>query len=110
MQENKIVILSSDDTYLFYLTGKENYMYDNTQFTILTDKDMNYSLKDVYKACPKKIVADCTLFNKCQNSRPFTAIAGFNIQPQLLTHIEKECKIKYSPQICTEKLCIAYQN
>ena len=93
-----------------YLTGKENYMYDNTQGTSRTDKDMNYSLKDVYKACPKKIVADCTLFNKCQNSRPFTAIAGFNIQPQLLTHIEKECKIKYSPQICTEKLCIAYQN
>ncbi len=107
MPDKKIVILSPDDTYLFYLTGKENLMDDNSQFTILTQKDISTSLKNVYEACPAKIVVDCTIYKKCQDSKPFTQIAGFSIQPVLLQDIQTKCNVSYKPDKCTNNLCIA---
>ncbi|MBI4009311.1 hypothetical protein HY357_03690 [Candidatus Roizmanbacteria bacterium] len=104
--EKQIVILSADDTYLFYLSGKENLMMDNSQITILTNKDIDFSLQNVFKACPKKIVVDCQFMNKCDRSNPFV-IGFFNIQPQLLNRIQEVCKFQYRPVECTSQLCIA---
>ncbi len=106
ISEDKIVILSPDDTYLFYLFNKKNLLYDNSQITILTKKDLDISLKDVFKACPDKIVADCALFNKCAISDPYTIIAYFSIQPILLERIQDVCGA-YQPIDCIGQLCIA---
>lgn len=104
--DNKILILSDDDTYLFYLTEKRNLLYDNSQITILTEKDIDTSLKDAYATCPQKIVADCRLFGKCDWSNPAT-ITNFYIQPYLLEKILTVCHTTYEPTICTNQLCIA---
>ena len=109
LPEKKIVILSADDTYLFYLTDKENLMMDNSQITILTQKDMDFSLKDVYKSCPKKIVTDCQLMGKCERSNP-VVIGFFSIQPLLLNKIEQKCNLDYRPVECTDQLCISEAN
>ena len=107
--DEKIVILSPDDTYLFYLTDKENLMMDNSQITILTQKDMDFSLKDVYKSCPKKIVTDCQLMGKCERSNP-VVIGFFSIQPLLLNKIKQKCNLDYRPVECTDQLCISEAN
>ncbi|MBI2641192.1 hypothetical protein HYW87_01185 [Candidatus Roizmanbacteria bacterium] len=95
LPEKEILILSPDDTYLFYLTGKENIINDNSQITILTQKDLDFSLARFYKTCPRRVVADCTLFKKCESSKPFTEIAFFSIQPILLNRIQEMCKVAY---------------
>lgn len=105
--EEQIVILSPDDTYLFYLTGKKNLLKDNSQITILTKKDMDASLSEVYQTCPERIVVDCTLFKQCVDSKPFSQVAFFSIQPILLDSIQKNCNVSYQPAVCTEQLCIA---
>jgi len=107
--DDKIVILSADDTYLHYLTGKQNLLYDNSQFTILTQDDIDNSMRDVYKICPQKIVGDCTLFGKCLKSNTFTE-TFFNIQPILLDSIQQKCQTKYVPLMCTKHLCIAQKS
>src|SRR3989338_5622147 len=109
LPEREIVILSPDDTYLFYLTQKENMINDNSQFTILTQKDIERSLEKVFKVCPKKIVAECSLFGKCQTREPpsFVSIAGFQIQPLLLQQVQERCNLNYRPIKCTKQLCIA---
>jgi len=106
IKDRQIVILSPDDTYLFYLTDKKNMMYDNSQFTILTNEDMDKSLSVVYKKCPSRIVADCTLFKKCE-PKPFTSIPSFPIQPLLLKRIQDRCNTIYTAVECTSQLCIA---
>lgn len=106
LTEKQILILSPDDTYLYFLTGKENLMMDNSQVTILTEKDLSFSLQKVFKKCPKKIVADCGLMNKCKKSDPFT-VDFFSIQPLLLQRIQTACKLKYEPVVCTNQICIA---
>ena len=104
--DEKIVILSPDDTYLFYLSGKKNLLNDNSQITILTQKDIDTSLREVFARCPKKIAIDCKIAGSCSNSDPFT-IAFFNIQPLLLDRIQAACKVKYKVDICSDHICIA---
>ncbi len=106
ISDRKIVILSPDDTYLFYLTGKDNLLDANSEVTVLTKNDMDAALKNLYSQCPKKIVVDCTLMGKCQNSQTFVK-AFFSIQQRLLNQIESVCRVNYQPKICTDKLCIA---
>lgn len=108
LPQKKILILSSDDTYLFYLTKKENLMNDNSQYTILTENDLEKSLKFTTSSCPQKIAGDCRLFKKCTVNNPFTEIVSFSIQPLLLGKIENTCGVKYQADQCTNQLCIAH--
>lgn len=106
LPDKKILILSDDDTYLFYLTGKENYLFDNSAETILTQDDLNHSLSAFFKKCPQKIVEDCNLAGFCNHSYPYT-ITYFNIQPVILDKIESRCRVKYEPIKCSDHLCIS---
>lgn len=104
--EEKILLLSDDDIYIFYLTNKQSYLMDDPEITILTQQDVNYSTKEVTSICPKKMVGDCRLFAKCSYSNPYVQIYAY-IQPYLMQRIESICKIKYKPINCTDQLCIA---
>lgn len=105
--DDKIVILSHDDTYLFYYLNKNSLIHDNPHFTILTEKGMNSSLVDVFKSCPHKIVGDCTLFGKCSQNETFVGFAMITIEPLLLSKIQDGCRVTYAPTTCTSQLCIA---
>jgi len=104
--QEKILLLSDDDIYLFYLTGKQSYLMDDPQVTILTQQDIDYSTKEATSSCPKKMVGDCRLFDKCPYSNPYVQLYAY-IQPYIKQHIETACQIKYKPVKCTDQLCIA---
>lgn len=106
LKEEEILILSLDDTYLFYLSGKKNLLYDNPQSGIITQSGLNKALVKVIVTCPNKIVADCLYFNRCSSHYTINYYSG-QIQPLLLKEIEKKCKKIYEPTICTGQLCIA---
>lgn len=105
LKDEKIIILSDDDTYLFYLSNKKNLLDDNSQATVLTYQDIDRSTQNAVRACPKKIIADCALVKSCQNSDPLT-ITYFAVQPLILQKIETSCRKKYKPTICADHLCI----
>ena len=106
LPETEILILSVDDTFLFYLIDKKNLISDNPQSGIASQTDLNLVLKKAYKICPQKIAADCSLFGVCPKYQTFNHEA-VNIQKILLESLEKGCKVKYKPIKCTNKLCIA---
>lgn len=107
IQEDRLIILSRDDTFLFYLFGKKNLLDANPQNDLIISKDdMDFALKRVSKPCPRVIAAECNLFNRCQN--PETLIAGWPpIEMKLLSELEAKCQYRYSPTRCTTKLCLA---
>lgn len=110
LPEEEILILSVDDTYLFYLSDKKNLLLDNPQSGIATASkaDLKMALKIALKACPQKIAANCSLFGLCPQYPTFNYEAEvINIQKILLESLEKGCKVKYKPIKCTTKLCIA---
>lgn len=105
MKEESIAILSTDDTFLFYLTGKKNLLDVNPQFGIDSKSDMDFALKTIVKKCPEKIVVDCLAVNKCVRSQTFGG-TFFNTS-FILSELEKQCKLVYRPIKCTKLLCIA---
>lgn len=105
IKENEVAILSSDDTFLLQLSEKENLIDANPQSAIDFKSEMTPALANVTKICPSKIVADCMIFKKCPDHRPFSHF--FSVAPFILTEIEEKCHIKYEPTICTDQICIA---
>lgn len=97
--EKNIVIIFVEDTYLFYLTNKNNLMNMNPQNMISTQEDSDFGLSNVFKICPKRIAVECNLFNRCDSPQSID-------QVQRLKLIETKCEIKYYPLICTYQLCI----
>ena len=108
LPEDEVLILSVDDTYLYYLVDKKNLLLDNPQSGIasVSRLDLDLALKKAYKTCPRKIAADCSLFGVCSKYQTFNHEA-VNIQKVLLESLEKSCKLEYKPIRCTNKLCIA---
>ena len=108
LNDKKIALIQSDDSYLLYYANKENLISANPQTSIISKKDLDFAIKDITKICPKKIVLDCRLVGQCsQYNYQMFADPGLFAQPLLLAEIEKNCQIKYKPTICTAKLCIA---
>lgn len=100
------LILSSDDTYLFYVTGKNNLLDDNPESGIVSTDEMDFALKTVKKNCPHSIAVDCSIVNKCE---PFTPFSKGEIRAgDILKAVESLCHTAYQPTICTNQLCIAY--
>ncbi len=106
LKEDAISIVSNDDTYLFYLTGKKNLLDANPQVGIDTYSDLDRALSHFVKMCPKKIVVDCAIVGRCSQSAGFDQ-SGFFPQPIILDQMQKQCKMKYEPITCTNQLCIA---
>ncbi|OGK19852.1 hypothetical protein A3C23_04065 [Candidatus Roizmanbacteria bacterium RIFCSPHIGHO2_02_FULL_37_13b] len=108
---NKILMIYSDDTYLFYLIDKENLLDVNPQIGILTEDELTFALREVLKVCPKKIAIDCDLVERCSFMHHRSMINSVtypvDIQLLLLNKIESGCHLKYQPTICTNDLCIA---
>lgn len=103
--DKKIVILSDDDTYILYLTGKQNLLNYNPQVINIAKDDFQYSLKDVFLKCPKKIAADCKVFNKCSQNSPFSD-PFFDPTTIYLNEIQNSCHLIYYATNCTANLCI----
>lgn len=101
----KIIILSDDDTYLFYLTGKQNLLNYNPQVINIAKDDFQYSLKEAVLKCPKKIAVDCKVFDKCSQNSPFTD-PFFNSANIFLNQIQNSCHLTYFATTCTANLCI----
>jgi hypothetical protein len=102
---NEALILSSDDTYLLYLTNKKNLLDENPQSGIESDVEMQAAIKTVVKICPKRIAVDCSIMNKCPQFTPFTK--GWITAGYILKEVETHCQIHYKPVYCTNQLCIA---
>ncbi len=101
---DKALILSSDDTYLLYVTNKKNLLDENPQSGIESDVEMKLAVKTVVKICPKKIVVDCSIMSKCPPFTPFSK--GWLTAGYILREVESRCQIDYEPTICTNQLCI----
>ncbi|MBI4009307.1 hypothetical protein HY357_03670 [Candidatus Roizmanbacteria bacterium] len=102
---DEALILSSDDTYLFYLTNKKNLLDENPQSGIESDLEMTYAVKNLEKKCPQKIAVDCSVVNKCPGFTPFTK--GWLTAGYILKQAEVKCRTTYQPFDCTDQLCIA---
>jgi len=99
-----IIILSSDDTYLFYLTKKNNLLDINPISGVISKSDLDFALKQATKVCPKKIVVDCQTFDKCPK---YKTLNHAQINPQLfIDKISASCHLDYQPIECTKKLCL----
>ncbi|OGK12090.1 hypothetical protein A3B40_05285 [Candidatus Roizmanbacteria bacterium RIFCSPLOWO2_01_FULL_37_16] len=110
LTDEEILILSVDETYLFYLVGKKNLLLDNPQSGMATASkaDLKLALKRALEICPQKLAASCNLFGQCSEYPTLNYEAeAINIQKILLETLEKSCKVKYKPSQCSQKLCIA---
>lgn len=104
--ESQILILSSDDTYLLYLFNKKNLLDVNPIWgTVGTKNEIDKSIQKISANCPKKILADCSIAGRCHQYKTLTS-GDSGAFPLLLTAIEKKCQVKYTPTICTNKLCL----
>ncbi|MBI4009302.1 hypothetical protein HY357_03645 [Candidatus Roizmanbacteria bacterium] len=109
MKEPEITIISTDDTYLFFLTEKRNLLNTNPIIEINMQYEIDQALKKASKVCPQKIAADCQIYKKCTPYKTLTK--GWpDILPIVLTQLEKKCEVSYEPTICTKQLCIAVAN
>ena len=108
IKEGQTLIISPDDTYLFYKIQKRNLFDSNPVWaTIDMQSEMKLAIDKTKNICPDKLVIDCSLVKKCPTYITFVnqdAVVAF---PQLLVGIENKCQVKYQPTICTNKLCIA---
>ncbi len=105
MKDKKIVIISPDDTYLFYLTGKDNLLNIDPAFAIDMQSEMPVAVQSATEVCPEKIVIDCALAHRCQDFQPLTE--RLPALPFIQTEIEKKCGFSYQTGKCNEALCIA---
>lgn len=105
--QHSTVIISADDTYLFYKTRKKNSMHANPIFGSIDMKsEMDEALKPIFPDCPKKIVVDCALLGKCQSYKSFSSGEPAALH-SLLQDMQTGCGVEYKPTKCTKKLCIA---
>ena len=102
---DEAVILSSDDTYLFYASGKKNHLDVNPIMGIDVQEDIDFALKNAAKKCPEKIAIDCSFVGKCPSYTPFVGVS-FDLK-LILDKLEAGCSSKYRPEICSTHLCIA---
>lgn len=105
ISSSETLILARDDTYLFMLTGKKNLLDVNPQSAIETGSSMRFAIKRAIKICPKKMVVECTIFEKCKAFTPYTVKSDLVARP-ILSEIETACKMTYEPVICDNQLCI----
>lgn len=105
--KDEILILSVDDTYLFYLVDKKNLLLDNPQSGLASasKKELKHTMEKILKTCPQKIAVNCTLFG-CPEYSTFNHEA-VDVQKIILDSLEKSCKVKYELLKCTHKICIA---
>ncbi|MBI4009303.1 hypothetical protein HY357_03650 [Candidatus Roizmanbacteria bacterium] len=108
LKENEVVIVSTDDTYLLYLTNKKNLIDANPAFGMDSKRELDAGLKRIVKLCPTHLAVDCTVYQKCPDYK--TLSGGFYIMPWIIKEIENQCKVKYKPIDCTDKLCIVDSN
>jgi hypothetical protein len=105
LPDDPIIILSADDTYLFYLTGKRNMLNINPSMYINLKAHIDISTQNLHLPCPKKIVYDCQIVHMCSPYNTLTR--GFpEVFPIMLNSIEKKCQQHYKPSTCTDKLCV----
>lgn len=106
LTQKEIIILSRDETFLFFLSGKKNLLDVNPQSGIDTLSEMNFAVKKAISVCPKKIAVDCRIFQKCPLYESYSQKSLFTA-PIILNTIEKRCSVQYKPTICNNHLCIA---
>ena len=104
--DQEIAILSIDDTFLFYLTGKRNLLFNNPQIAATTYQDIDFTLQKALKICPEKIAVDCRAMNKCPNYTPLNESAIL-MPPLLLNRLQEKCRVRYGATLCTDQLCLA---
>ncbi|OGK22179.1 hypothetical protein A2866_03410 [Candidatus Roizmanbacteria bacterium RIFCSPHIGHO2_01_FULL_39_8] len=106
IKENEIVILSPDDTYLFYLVDKKNLLDANPVFgSIDIQSEIGPAIKRVGKVCPAQLVIDCSIVKRCPKYESFSR-GSPAVFPYLLEEIEKKCNTSYEPILCSDQLCI----
>lgn len=103
LKDPEILILSPDDTYLFYMTGKKNMLYANPQADILTSEQLDFSLKRALQICPKQIAVDPEVIGERQVQRLNFA---YTVQPLLFDKLERECRLNYHKKACSQNICI----
>lgn len=99
------IILSADDAYLFYSSGKKNLLDANPILGIDLPEDLDFALKNAVKNCPQKIAIDCSFAGKCPSYTPFVGVS-FDLK-LILDKLEAGCSSKYKPEVCSTHLCIA---
>lgn len=105
LPDQRIFILSSDDTYLLYLTGKSSLLKINPLTSMISKTDIDFGLQDLSRICPVRIAVDCQIYDRCQ---PYSKLNLLQYPYTIvLDRLEKECHSKYQPTICTDKICIA---
>lgn len=107
--EKDLIILSQDDTYLFYLLKKKNLLNGSPQGEYFLREDVKKAIKNTEKICPTRIITSCSLFNKScsENLLYFGYYEPSSMQAILLNELENRCKFKYEPRQCTGRLCLA---
>jgi len=104
--DKQIIILSTFDTYFLYLVNKQNLITINPQNLITTEKDLKSSVSEAVKLCPKRIVVDCRIHEKCPGGR-FNPWEPVVTQGQMLDEIQRACKFVYKEIKCSHWFCIA---
>ena len=109
ISDDEILILHPDETYLHYLLGRKNYFNVNPQVAVIDTQSLIAYIKDVNKKCPKRIVVDCRIAEKCQGSNTYFYIddgrSGF-VQLELIKKLNSYCGVTYKPIKCSGTICI----
>ncbi|MFH0863477.1 MAG: hypothetical protein V1858_00095 [Candidatus Gottesmanbacteria bacterium] len=106
IRDESIIILSPDDTYYFYLSGRKNLLNANPQYMLYSKKEIVRALTSV-KKCPKQILVSCKTFvDKCQEDL-ISYHWQDDVQSALLKELTNICGNKYTKVRCTSKLCLA---
>ena len=108
LSSKEVLILSNDDTYLFYLTDKQNLLQENPQSGISSQEELDHALQKALLKCPQNIAVNCSLYKRCPKYTFFNQKTS-GIQKFLLGKLQKECRVKYKPTACSSKLCVAIQ-
>ena len=105
ISDEEIVILSPDETYLFYLTGKKNMLQVNPQASIYTKEDLDFALQKATWRCPRKIIVDPRVLGaKMEEVETLNFL--YTIQPNLFEGLQEACKFQYVKSECTKNLCL----
>lgn len=107
--EKALIILSQDDTYLFYLLKKKNLLNGNPQGEYFLKEDVAKAIDKAGKICPAKIITSCSMFNKScsEDLLYFNYYYPLTMEDILLKELEGRCRFKYVKKECTRRLCIA---
>ena len=106
IKEKEILILSPEDTFLFFLTKKKNLLDASPVWaSIDMVSETAPAIKRASSICPKKILIDCLLVHKCLPYQSFSERS--KALPFVFAGIEKNCNVIYHPIYCINQLCIA---